>query len=71
MDDSPFNAQLPDLSFDGISEENLMTDPVIAPPQLQAAHTLHQLPKITHGGTSPYIQKESLHNFLQDKLDKT
>ena len=71
MDDSPFNAQFPDLSPDGISEESLMTDSVIAPPQLQAAYTLHQFPKITHESTFPYIQEESFHNFLQDKLDKT
>ena len=70
-DEPLFNAQLPDLSDDGISEENLIFDPVIAPPQLQAAHTLHQLPKISHGGIPPSIQKEPVHNFLQDKLDKT
>ena len=45
MVNTPPDNHLPDLSLYGISENNLKDDPILFSPQLQTAHTLHQLPK--------------------------
>ena len=73
-----FNAtsdnHLPDLSSYGISENNLKDDPILLSPQLQTAHTLHQLPKYSQQCNQPSFtqpsQTDNLHKFLQEKLDK-
>ena len=65
---------LPDLSSYGISENNLKDDPILVSPQLQTAHTLHQLPKCLQQCNQPFFtqpsQTDNLHKFLQEKLDK-
>ena len=65
---------LPDLSSYGISENNLKDDPILLSPQLQTAHTLHQLPKHLQQCNQPSFtqpsQTDNLHNFLQEKLDR-
>ena len=65
---------LPDLSLYGISENNLQNDPILVPPQLQTAHTLHQLPKCIQECNQSFLtqpsQTNNLHKFLQEKLDK-
>ena len=65
---------LPDLSLYGISENNLKDDPILVPPQLQTAHTLHQLPNCTQKCNQSFFtqpsQTNNLHKFFQEKLDK-
>ena len=60
---------LPDFSLYDISENNLKNDPILVPPQLQTAHTLHQLPKGIQECNQSFltqpIQTDNLHKFLQ------
>ena len=49
---------LPDLSLYGISENNLKDDPILVSPQLQTAHTLHQLPTCIQQCNQPFLPNQ-------------
>ena len=68
MVNTPPGNHLPDLSLYGISENNLKDDPLLVSPQLQTAHTLHQLPKCIQECNQSFFtqpsQTDNLHKFL-------